>query len=350
MTVYIDRDRTQYKANLHSHSTSSDGKLTVDELIKAYKDKGYSILAITDHETPVRHSRRSTEDFLLLDGYEAYIRPSSKCIYNKFKPEIHLNLIARSEINSNDKIPSEYMPYIGYNFFYTKYFDKKIAKSLDVARKLKTRYFSKWYINTFIETANKNGYFVFLNHPYWSMMDVEMVNSLEGIHSMEIYNTSSMRINNDEGDIKYYDMYLRKEPRSLFRRKKNDTILFCHGSDDNHNPGKGYSDSFGAFTYILADKLDYKTISDSIQNGDFYASTGPQIKYLEINGKTARIETDDCETISLHVTPKFSLRMDAPSGMTINHAEFKIPVNSGSVYLRIKNKEGKTAVTRAFKV
>lgn len=350
MTVYIDRNRTQYKANLHSHSTLSDGKLTEEELIEAYKKEGYSILAITDHETPVRHSGKSTSDFLLLDGYEAYIRPSSKCIYNKFKPEIHLNLIARKSTNTNERIPAEYMPYIGYNFFYTKYFDKKIAKSVDVARKLKNRYFSKWYINTFIDAANKNDYFVFLNHPYWSMMDVEMVNSLEGIHSMEIFNYSSMRINNDEGDIKYYDMYLRREKkRNLFDRKKV-SRPFCHGADDNHNKGKGFSDSFGGATYIIADSLDYDSVSSSILKGDYYASTGLQIKHLEINGMSAKIETDDCQTIIMHITPKSSLRIDAPEGSTINSAVFKIPMGCGFVYFSIKGRDGKTAVSRFYEV
>ena len=36
-----------YKANLHTHSTISDGKLTPQELKEAYKSKGYSILSIT---------------------------------------------------------------------------------------------------------------------------------------------------------------------------------------------------------------------------------------------------------------------------------------------------------------
>ena len=40
-----------YKANLHAHSTVSDGGLTPSELKERYRAKGYSILALTDHET-----------------------------------------------------------------------------------------------------------------------------------------------------------------------------------------------------------------------------------------------------------------------------------------------------------
>ena len=36
-----------YKANLHCHSTLSDGALTIGELKEAYKSRGYSVLAYT---------------------------------------------------------------------------------------------------------------------------------------------------------------------------------------------------------------------------------------------------------------------------------------------------------------
>lgn len=38
-----------YKANLHCHSTLSDGALSPAELKEAYKAKGYSVIAYTDH-------------------------------------------------------------------------------------------------------------------------------------------------------------------------------------------------------------------------------------------------------------------------------------------------------------
>lgn len=44
----ISPDKKQYKANLHCHSTISDGKKTPEELKEMYKRHGYSILAITE--------------------------------------------------------------------------------------------------------------------------------------------------------------------------------------------------------------------------------------------------------------------------------------------------------------
>ena len=38
-----------YKANLHCHTTVSDGSMTPEEVKAHYKAAGYSILALTDH-------------------------------------------------------------------------------------------------------------------------------------------------------------------------------------------------------------------------------------------------------------------------------------------------------------
>ncbi|MBQ6875181.1 MAG: hypothetical protein IJN46_02970, partial [Lachnospiraceae bacterium] len=65
-----------------------------------YKKRGYSVLAITDHEAPYDHSDLTTPDFLLLTGYEAYIRPTQNCKFNLFIPEIHLNRFAREPHNT----------------------------------------------------------------------------------------------------------------------------------------------------------------------------------------------------------------------------------------------------------
>ena len=45
-----------FKANLHTHSTISDGKLTPEQVKELYRSKGYQILAITDHNIIADHS------------------------------------------------------------------------------------------------------------------------------------------------------------------------------------------------------------------------------------------------------------------------------------------------------
>ena len=54
-----------FKANLHTHTTVSDGKLSPEEIKQQYKDRGYQILCLTDHNIiqlqSVRKSTRGTD-------------------------------------------------------------------------------------------------------------------------------------------------------------------------------------------------------------------------------------------------------------------------------------------------
>ncbi len=61
-----------YKANLHTHTTASDGKLTPEERVTAYREMGYSILAITDHGSVTDVAELSTEGFLVIPGMEGH--------------------------------------------------------------------------------------------------------------------------------------------------------------------------------------------------------------------------------------------------------------------------------------
>jgi len=59
-----------YKGNLHVHTTNSDGLISSEEVVKRYRDNGYSFLAITDHNLITDASEYSSQDFLLIKGTE----------------------------------------------------------------------------------------------------------------------------------------------------------------------------------------------------------------------------------------------------------------------------------------
>ena len=50
MKYLINPNKTQYKANLHCHTNLSDGHWTPEQVKEEYKKRGYSVVAITDHE------------------------------------------------------------------------------------------------------------------------------------------------------------------------------------------------------------------------------------------------------------------------------------------------------------
>ncbi len=329
---FITKNSKQFKANLHSHSVLSDGKLEPAELKRIYKEKGYSILSITDHEYPCSHNDLTSDDFLMLTGYEAYIRPSKLCVYDKTKPEIHINLIARDKDN---------VGIVAYDPFYAKYMPLDKQMKAPHFGRIGRRKFRRGYIQRFINAANDNGYLVSLNHPCWSMQSYKDVLKLKNFWSMEIFNTGSMVISDYAENMPLYDSFMRQG-----------TFMYCHGADDNHNKKElsdPLSDSFGAWTMVIADELNYESVIKALEEGKFYASTGPTIKRLEFKDGLAYIETTPAKRITMHITPKSSKVIYDKEGGLVTEAKIKLPKDVKYVYFSVTDSDnvGK-AYTHAF--
>jgi len=329
---FISPGSRQLKANLHCHSTLSDGHLTPEALVDAYRKAGYSVLAITDHEAPYDHSAFSTEDFLLLTGYEAYIRPSPDCVIDLFGPEVHLNLLAREPHN---------ITFVGYDPKFCKYMPHETADSRPKAGAAGPRQYTRAYIQRFIDDARAAGYLVTYNHPCWSMEAQEDILAYDGCFSLEIFNTGSMVINGSEYNRALYDRFLR-----------GGKYLFCHGADDNHNKypfGHPLCDSFGAWTMILADTPDYAAVIGALERGDFYASTGPAIHSLRIEGNRAHLTCSAARRAVMHVSPKRAVSVCHEDASVVTEAEFEIPDYAPYVYFSVFAGDGTSAHTRAFR-
>src|ERR1700730_5285163 len=68
------------KGNLHAHTTFSDGRRPVAEVIARYREMGYGFLAITDHENRVGDDYwfnipSGDDRLLVLPGIELDYRP-----------------------------------------------------------------------------------------------------------------------------------------------------------------------------------------------------------------------------------------------------------------------------------
>lgn len=331
MKYLISPNQKQYKANLHSHTTLSDGKKTPEELKEMYKRKGYSILAITDHEAPKNHSYLNDKDFIAITGYENYIRQTENGKSNIYLSEIHLNLFARQPENET---------MICYNPRYCKYLSKEEQRSLRKAGSERPREYSREYINEFIQTAKENGYLVSYNHPYWSMESEADILAYEGYFSMEMCNYASHVTNRLEYNAALYDKMLLAGKR-----------VFCHGSDDNHNDFSEthpMSDSFGAFTMIMPEEFTYEGIISAMERGEMYASMGPVFKEVSVDGDMIHIECSEVSEIHVYFGSKQPNSARAVEGQVLTEAD--IPIDSNAKYVRVSifDKEGRAADTRGF--
>lgn len=330
--ILLPKDRKQYRANLHCHSTLSDGNLTPAQLVDAYRKNGYSILAITDHEYPKSHTDLSREDFLLLTGYEAYIRTNIDAKQTPYDPEVHLNLFAKEA--DNEAI-------VCFNESYCKYITDPAKRSaLSKVGSQRPREYSVDYVNEFIRTANKAGYLVAYNHPVWSLEDEARILSYEGLFSLEMDNTTTHHANGMEHSAALYD-------KLLLRRRH----LYCHSGDDNHNKRPftcPRSDSFGSFTMILADSLSYGDVIAAMEKGDMYASTGPLIYGISVEDGKVHVEASPAKRIICSTGSRVPACAVAREGRTLSEATFAPDPIAPYFRITVIDEQGKKATSRGY--
>ena len=325
----ISPHKKQYKANLHCHSVISDGKKTPQELKEMYKSHGYSILAITDHETPCCHSDLDDENFLTITGYEGYIRNTPR--YNAYETEIHLNLFARDPKNET---------LICYQKEFCKYTTEEEQAKFKKVVYDKPRVCSVEYVNEYIRLARENGYIVAYNHPYWSFDPEENILAYEGIFSLEICNYGSYLSSGLEYNGALYNSILRSGKR-----------IACHSADDNHNgheEGHPLSDSFGGFTMIMPEDFNYNGVIDAMEKGEMYSSMGPVFREVSIEENRLHVECSDVKDIIVHDGGKRHIGAHAEKGQTINSADFELRDKAKFVRVTIIDKDGNKADTRGY--
>ncbi|MBP3478205.1 MAG: hypothetical protein J6K03_01825 [Oscillospiraceae bacterium] len=300
-----------YKANLHCHSTVSDGKLTPEEIKQAYMKRGYSIVAFTDHEIMVPHPELASEDFLPLNGYEYAIMEDETEEKNCFKLRkcCHMCLIALEPDNRNHVCWHGVL--LGNAKNYASY------ANVDPNTPLYKRVYSGEGITEVMQEARKAGFFVTYNHPAWSMEDMVDVINYHGMHALEIYNTGSYNHGWEDYQPAMFD--------AMLRRGKE---VYCIAADDNHS----LNSMFGGWTMICADKLEYRTITKALQNGHFYASTGPEIKALWFEDGNIHIECSPAAEIQVNYGSRRAERYKAADAPL---TEADIPVEPNDFYVRI---------------
>jgi hypothetical protein len=157
---------------------------------------------------------------------------------------------------------------------------------------------------------------------------------------MEIANFSSQSIGYEEYNPKVYDDMLRRGNR-----------IGCVATDDNHDVSaftSQYCDSFGGFTMIKAEKLEYKAITDALLAGNYYASEGPAINELYYEDGKIYVKCSDAKKIVMSSGKRKSSRKFAEAGKTIYEAEFSVLPEYNYIRITIVDQNGRHANSIAY--
>jgi hypothetical protein len=306
-----------FKANLHTHTTVSDGRMSPEERAKWYRENGYNILAITDHCKYRQYPEFSTENFLMVPGVEA---TKMYCLDPK-NPKLKYYLC---HINFWPKDPE------------TAVYEPE-PEVYDIGE-----------INAYIARMKKAGWLCSLNHPSWSYMQTADVNQIRGVDAFEVYNHVSQYLDNKGIDNVYYTMYL-----------KSGNFAYAVAADDAHC---GYTedgeleasmDMGGGWIMISMPKLGHKEFVDAFENGRFYASSGPEFKecYIDEERDVLVVECSPVHVISVKGVHTVRAGRAIGHGDDLTYAEFPLEtIREREPFIRVEafRTDGKCAYGQPY--
>ena len=316
-----------YKANLHTHTTCSDGRKTPEEVKEIYKNLGYSVVAYTDHDILLDRKELCDDEFLALNGYEVEINEAKKCCHICFIALEPDNLVQPCWHRSK------------YLFANAPQFRDQVK--FDESEPDYEREFSSAGISDLMQKTRSKGFFVTYNHPTWSLEDYRDYMGYEGMHAFEMFNGSCLCAGYQDYNPRVYD-------DMLFGGKH----LYCIGADDNHNcspEGTRHFDSGRAYTVIKADKLDYRTVTKALEDGNFYASEGPEIHELWCEDGKVHVKCSEADSIVCNYGIRKAQSIYAENGELLTEAVFTLPEKNFNYFrITVTDKTGKHACTNAY--
>ena len=326
-TYLLPESGNDYKANLHCHSTLSDGKMTLEELKERYTAKGYSIIAFTDHDIFLPHPELADENFLPLHGFEVEInevipegtvaqkRKTCHMCFIALDPEtIHQPCWHRSRyqfgnaVGNRDKVQ----------------FDDTLPDY--------ERQYTHEGISDMVRIGREKGFFITYNHPTWSQESYPQYIGYEGLNAMEIVNSACVVMGFEDHNGRVYDDMIRSGKK-----------MYCIAADDTHHA----KDCFGGFTVIRAPKLEYRTVTDAMVKGNFYCSEGPVIRDLWYEDGKVTVTVEGAREISM--TRGIRRAGFVRAGETpLTEASFTVTPEDEYVRIVVTDYNGKCAYTNAY--
>ncbi|MBQ9805131.1 MAG: hypothetical protein IJW49_01285, partial [Clostridia bacterium] len=267
------------------HTTCSDGLATPEEVKKMYMEHGYSIVAYTDHEVIIPHNDLRDENFLPITGAEISVNKNIPGLSYRYSKQYHLNILSKDPEKTD------------ISFFTMSYLYWKSSLPY-ISEKMKATEYPREYnnecVNDIIRRAKEEGFLIALNHPGLSGQNYPDYAYLKGFWGVEVHNNGSVGLGRVETEQPLIDLL------ELGER------VFPLATDDMHG-AYGSESEIGGWTMLKAPSLDYAVVMDSLEKGDFYSSTGPEIHALYLDGETLVVECSEASLIRVNTERRTSM-------------------------------------------
>lgn len=296
-----------FKGNTHTHTLNSDGDSTPDDVIKWYRGRGYNFLFLTDHE--YINNVKALNDIFGRDGL--FVVLSGQEVTDSFggKP-YHSNGLGITKVVMPNKLQGAVTT---------------LQKNIDD-----------------IVAA---GGIAQINHPNfgWALTAEQLI-ELKNYSLLEIHNGHPLV--NNQGSLGFpsaeemWDKVL-STGKVVYGIADDDSHYFKRiGDPTAPTPGQGW-------VYVRALELSSQAIIDGLKSGNFYASTGVELKDYEANSKQISI------TINQLINSKYKTVFIGKNGKVLsetaaNPAVYIIKGDEGYVRAKVYESNGTYAWTQPF--
>jgi hypothetical protein len=166
-----------------------------------------------------------------------------------------------------------------------------------------------------IDRWAKTGAVIFLAHTYWSGMTLHELMPLDKLTGLEVFNTSSQTDHGKGLAAIHWDEVLVRGKR-----------WWGYAVDDTHwmSQDGWYYDTFGGWIWVKAEKLAEDQILTAMREGQFYASSGPEIYEFGVENRVARMRCSPVRTINFVGHTQWGSQRRTQSGEWITEARYEL--------------------------
>lgn len=268
----FDAPGNWYKANFHTHTTASDGEFGLVERAREYRERGYAVLAITDHNYTTDVAGLSDSDFLVLGGLETH-PDCPGCEPYHF---VCLN--------------------VPHGFDCSEGGDP----------------------NERLRMVREAGGEVILAHPYWCGHNINHLLAIDGVVALEVYNSTCTKIGKGLSSVHWDDLL------------DAGSILPAVAVDDVHR-GR---DKFMGWTMLKAESLSTEQVMAALRTGCYYSSCGPVIEDFRVVDGQAMVRCSPAAEVHFIAQRANGCSFFADGGEPITSLEKQ--VGSGWKYVRVE--------------
>ena len=286
---YYGEQRLALRANLHTHSTLSDGRLTPEQVIESYASKNYDVLAMTDHHQINDVTQWDNHGMIIIQGAELHpLSSPDRCRWHL----VALNLPL----------------------------DFKCLRPFETGESAQE----------VIDAVAAAGGITSVAHPHWCAFSSADIKDLKNYFALEVYNT----------ECEYYGRAYSEQTwdELLAAGQKVSAVAV----DDMHRK----SALFGGWTVICAKERTLPSVLEALKNGEFYATQGPEFHTLSI--KDNKLYAEFSEAVRCSLVLKYSGKcliipgQDAP-GCSAEYDLESLRASGGYARWNITDAQGRSA-------